>query len=141
MRKCHGARLRVRRRTLQGVMVMMNRVRLLLFCGAGACALAALLLVYKPDLLRTGTRLTATPPLTNVSAIDGDSLRSGTEEIRIMGIDAPELNQPCRDERAAPSDINPVGGNLREHESVRQHAHERDRRGQVPAGRPRRHEA
>lgn len=62
-------------------------------------ALAALLLVYKPDLLRPGTRATATPPLTNVSAIDGDSLRNGTEEVRIMGIDAPELNQTCRDER------------------------------------------
>src|SRR5262245_32000118 len=62
-------------------------------------ALAALLLAYKPELLHRGPSVATKPPLTNVSAIDGDSLRSGTEEVRIMGIDAPELNQTCRDER------------------------------------------
>ena len=31
-------------------------------------------------------------------AIDGDSLRSSNEEIRLIGIDAPELFQTCRDE-------------------------------------------
>lgn len=31
-------------------------------------------------------------------AIDGDSLRSSTEEIRLIGIDAPELFQTCLDE-------------------------------------------
>jgi hypothetical protein len=29
--------------------------------------------------------------------IDGDSLRTGSEEIRPVGIDAPELRQTCRD--------------------------------------------
>jgi endonuclease YncB( thermonuclease family) len=40
------------------------------------------------------------PALTmTVSAIDGDSLRSGGEDIRLLGIDAVELYQTCRDER------------------------------------------
>jgi len=37
-----------------------------------------------------------TPPVT---VIDGDSLRTGAETIRILNIDAPELHQTCRDER------------------------------------------
>jgi endonuclease YncB( thermonuclease family) len=40
----------------------------------------------------------APPRLTlSVHVIDGDSLRTGTEEIRLVGIDAPELRQTCRD--------------------------------------------
>jgi endonuclease YncB( thermonuclease family) len=35
--------------------------------------------------------------LTNVTAIDGDSLRADGKEIRLLGIDAPELRQTCRD--------------------------------------------
>lgn len=31
-------------------------------------------------------------------AIDGDTLRTGSTRIRILGIDAPELSQTCRDE-------------------------------------------
>ena len=31
-------------------------------------------------------------------AIDGDTLRAGDTRIRILGIDAPELSQTCRDE-------------------------------------------
>ena len=38
-------------------------------------------------------------PWSNVTAIDGDSLRAANEEIRLVGIDAPELFQTCRDER------------------------------------------
>ncbi len=34
-----------------------------------------------------------------VSAIDGDSLRRAGEDIRLHGIDAPELGQQCRDGR------------------------------------------
>jgi endonuclease YncB( thermonuclease family) len=34
-----------------------------------------------------------------VFAIDGDSLRYGGEEIRLLGIDAPEFHQTCLDER------------------------------------------
>jgi endonuclease YncB( thermonuclease family) len=37
--------------------------------------------------------------LTNVNAIDGDSLRADGEEIRLSGIDAPELRQTCRDQQ------------------------------------------
>ena len=33
----------------------------------------------------------------NVHVIDGDSLRTGSEEIRLVGIDAPELRQTRRD--------------------------------------------
>ena len=34
---------------------------------------------------------------TRVTVIDGDSLRAGDENIRLVGIDAPELFQTCRD--------------------------------------------
>jgi endonuclease YncB( thermonuclease family) len=37
--------------------------------------------------------------LTSAIAIDGDSLRAGGDEIRLLGIDAPELRQTCRDQR------------------------------------------
>lgn len=33
------------------------------------------------------------------TAVDGDSLRAGNEQIRLLGIDAPEYRQTCRDER------------------------------------------
>jgi endonuclease YncB( thermonuclease family) len=36
--------------------------------------------------------------LTNATAVDGDSLRADGEEIRLLGIDAPELRQTCRDQ-------------------------------------------
>jgi endonuclease YncB( thermonuclease family) len=38
------------------------------------------------------------PESGNARAIDGDSLRIGKSEIRLHGIDAPELNQTCADE-------------------------------------------
>jgi len=41
--------------------------------------------------LRTTERFSA-------MAIDGDTLRAGSTRIRILGIDAPELSQICRDE-------------------------------------------
>lgn len=38
------------------------------------------------------------PPLTGrASAVDGDTIRLGRERIRLVGIDAPELAQDCRD--------------------------------------------
>ena len=40
----------------------------------------------------------AETPLINVTAIDGDSLRADGKEIRLLGIDAPELRQSCRDQ-------------------------------------------
>ena len=43
-------------------------------------------------------RESAPPRLSlNVHVIDGDSLRTASEEIRLVGIDAPELRQTCRD--------------------------------------------
>ncbi|MGA7167138.1 MAG: thermonuclease family protein [Pseudolabrys sp.] len=40
-----------------------------------------------------------TPPrvMASVYVVDGDSLRAGDEDIRLVGIDAPELRQTCRD--------------------------------------------
>ncbi len=34
-----------------------------------------------------------------ITVLDGDTLRTGSETIRILNIDAPELHQTCRDER------------------------------------------
>jgi endonuclease YncB( thermonuclease family) len=39
--------------------------------------------------------LTPATQFSSVSVIDGDSLRSGMEEIRLHGIDAPEFGQTC----------------------------------------------
>jgi endonuclease YncB( thermonuclease family) len=49
--------------------------------------------------IRDGKREIRMPVQPNASAIDGDSLRIGDENIRLIGIDAPELRQTCRDER------------------------------------------
>jgi endonuclease YncB( thermonuclease family) len=35
--------------------------------------------------------------MASVYVVDGDSLRAGGEDIRLVGIDAPELRQTCRD--------------------------------------------
>jgi len=40
-----------------------------------------------------------TPALLVVQAVDGDTLRAGSQRIRLSGIDAPELAQTCRDAR------------------------------------------
>jgi endonuclease YncB( thermonuclease family) len=42
---------------------------------------------------------TQIPSRPNATAIDGDSLRLGDREIRLLGIDAPELFQTCRNEQ------------------------------------------
>ena len=49
--------------------------------------------------IRDGNRVIRMAARLNASAIDGDSLRIGGENIRLIGIDAPELRQTCRDER------------------------------------------
>lgn len=41
----------------------------------------------------------APAPAVRYSAVDGDSLRAGREDVRLLGIDAPELFQTCRDGR------------------------------------------
>jgi endonuclease YncB( thermonuclease family) len=76
---------------------------------AGFIALAALVAaaVVLLDLWQSGrapdttanTRSPATVNAVSVTVIDGDSLRAGNEDIRLDGIDAPELRQSCRDER------------------------------------------
>ncbi len=38
-------------------------------------------------------------PLAPVKAVDGDSLEIGTRRIRLMGIDAPEYTQLCKDKK------------------------------------------
>jgi len=47
---------------------------------------------------RTVRRVIA-PGSAAYSAIDGDSLRTSREDVRLLGIDAPELYQTCRDAR------------------------------------------
>lgn len=37
-----------------------------------------------------------------MAPIDGDTLRTGGKDIRLLGIDAPELSQTCVDERGRP---------------------------------------
>jgi len=41
----------------------------------------------------------ASTVLTDVRAVDGDTLHAGTQRIRLIGIDAPEKDQTCRDAR------------------------------------------
>ena len=74
------------------------------FRFAGFLALAAFavgILFYHYDYLPTDLGSNRSPPtsLSNVTATDGDSLRSRGKDYRLVGIDAPELNQTCRDER------------------------------------------
>ena len=59
---------------------------------------AALLLVA--TILEYFNVLSLTPG--KFKAIDGDSLRRGTQEIRLFGIDAPELDQTCNDGQGRP---------------------------------------
>lgn len=60
---------------------MRDRLVALLLAGVLVAAV-----VYLPGEQREGTAV----------AIDGDSLRVGGREIRLYGIDAPELRQPCQ---------------------------------------------
>lgn len=46
---------------------------------------------------RTAER-THTTPAASMTVVDGDSLRAGNEDIRLDGVDAPELRQTCIDE-------------------------------------------
>ena len=64
----------------------------LLFFGvlivAAAIGAKALGLWHTPDSARA---------MGSVQVVDGDSLKAGSEQIRLIGIDAPELRQTCRD--------------------------------------------
>lgn len=53
-----------------------------------------------PDAAARGA--VRSPNRIHVRAIDGDSLRYGHEEVRLLGIDAPEYRQTYRDERGRP---------------------------------------
>jgi endonuclease YncB( thermonuclease family) len=55
---------------------------------AAAIGANALVVWHAPD----STRL-----MGSVQVVDGDSLKAGDEQIRLIGIDAPELRQTCRD--------------------------------------------
>jgi endonuclease YncB( thermonuclease family) len=58
--------------------------------------LAVLVLLLIAALM--GQLVPAEPPLTGrATAVDGDTLRLDSERIRILGIDAPELEQDCTD--------------------------------------------
>ena len=65
------------------------------FFGLFAVCLASATSI--PDIAHaTSYDLSGRVQITKVS--DGDSLRSGTLRIRLFGIDAPELNQECKDQ-------------------------------------------
>jgi endonuclease YncB( thermonuclease family) len=70
----------------------LRRSDALLFFGVLIVAVAivanALGLWHEP----ASARLTS-----SVQVVDGDSLKAGSEQIRLIGIDAPELRQTCRD--------------------------------------------
>ena len=67
-----------------------------MFCEA---LLAAIIfgLLSAAALTFSGNEVRSLPG--NVRVIDGDSLRIGKEEIRLWGIDAPELKQECRNQQ------------------------------------------
>jgi endonuclease YncB( thermonuclease family) len=77
----------------------------------GLFVLAALLggaaLVVRPSSDAGAMRPTTDPSSSSpprrlaVIATDGDSLRAGDERIRLIGVDAPELSQTCRDAQGA----------------------------------------
>jgi endonuclease YncB( thermonuclease family) len=58
---------------------------------AGVCAVAANIFNKKPAATPTA--------LGDIRVVDGDSLRAGEQNIRLIGIDAPERHQTCRDAR------------------------------------------
>ena len=62
----------------------------------GDAMLAAIILglMSAAALTFSGSQLRGLPGQTKV--VDGDSLRIGTQDIRLWGIDAPELKQQCR---------------------------------------------
>lgn len=68
-------------------------------------ATVAVLLAMLVGLNYAGFYDTSTAPTSNpggqYKAIDGDSFYIGTKEIRLQGIDAPELQQSCTDENQA----------------------------------------
>jgi endonuclease YncB( thermonuclease family) len=57
----------------------------------------AALIVGAAVLLNVEWLASASRAITNVIAVDGDTLRSSGERIRLYGIDAPEHDQTCRD--------------------------------------------
>jgi endonuclease YncB( thermonuclease family) len=75
---------------------------------AGVAVLLAVLLaihIFKPEWtgLVVGSKSTEG---STYQAIDGDSFKSGSNEIRLHGIDAPEYRQTCRD---ASNTLHPCG--------------------------------
>lgn len=63
----------------------------------GFLALAALMLGAAALSPMPWHKPGAVGAMAGVTAIDGDTLRTGGERIRLFGIDAPELRQPCYD--------------------------------------------
>ena len=59
--------------------------------GIAVCFLLLLLLIALKVNADAGQALTG-----GLRAVDGDSLARGDERLRLMGIDAPELDQTCR---------------------------------------------
>ena len=70
--------------------------------GQSAGSLLAVLVLLLIAVI-VGHFVPAGPPLTGrATAVDGDTLRLGGDRIRILGIDAPELEQDCTDASGTP---------------------------------------
>jgi endonuclease YncB( thermonuclease family) len=88
-------------RRTAGALLSPRRLRFIAFVFFGVLMAAAALLTER----RQGAQAPSAPhdgrsgvSIGLVSVTDGDTLRMGRERIRILGIDAPELSQICRDE-------------------------------------------
>ena len=78
------------------------RRRMRLPLPALVIGLAILFVAYGGKIFAPVSAPQTVPPpatLTDVRAVDGDTLRAGAERIRLIGIDAPEKDQTCRDAR------------------------------------------
>ena len=76
--------------------------------------IAALLFLPTATSCQAQTPLPPAEPITNCAVVDGDTLRCGTERIRLLAIDAPEISGRCRTGRfCAPGDPAASTENLR----------------------------
>ena len=91
-----GARTDVRRPARARLQRLWRLARRSWALAAFAGLIAAALLL-NVGALQSVTGLRSVERVSAV-AVDGDSLRTGVTDIRLSGIDAPELSQTCRDE-------------------------------------------
>ena len=66
-------------------------------CHTFQAILCTLLLFATPAIAQNSTGNIVSSSARPVKVVDGDSLEIGTTRIRLMGIDAPEYDQSCKD--------------------------------------------